>query len=284
MAGQHTHMVSTELTSRHVKKKTTKKGKKEKQQVTPSPTSTQPEDDEQEDRTCATEIVEDVIELTVDRGHGEESEALAVDWPPTPPPPQPIAAPAVNPPPLSRTAFAVSPPPPPPRTARAVQPPLSAPPTSAEAKGVVPGPAIAPELNIVKASSTLPKPKTTPAPAIPPELLEEESDAVQGLKGKVGYIPLKADDPFAYFKPKHQVADKHKMVQCRFPECGISIKDNEVSSLCAFHRNEMAKWYDQKLWKKLEGDANGRTIKRGERRVAKLRPRPTSSTGQCYCR
>ena len=273
MAGQHTHMVSTELTSRHVKKKTTKKGKKEKQQVTPSPTSTQPEDDEQEDRTCATEIVEDVIELTVDRGHGEESEALAVDWPPTPPPPQPIAAPAVNPPPLPRTAFAVSPPPPPPpRTALPAQPPLSAPPTSAEAKGEVPGPSIAPELNILKASSTLPKPKTTPAPAIPPELLEEESDAVQGLKGKVGYIPLKADDPFAYFKPKHQDA-KHKMVQCRFPKCGISVKDNGGWSFCKFHRNEM--WNDQEVWKKLEEDINGRTIKPDKMTVDMLRRRPT---------
>ena len=136
----------------------------------------------------------------------------------------------------------------------------------------MPGPSTPPELKIAKAPST------------PPEILEEESDAVPGLKGKAGSIAPEADDTLAYFKPKHQVADKHKMVQCRFPECGISIKDNEVSSLCAFHRNEMAKWYDQKLWKKLEGDANGRTIKRGERRVAKLRPRPTSSTGQCYCR
>ena len=126
--------------------------------------------------------------------------------------------------------------------------------------------------------------KIAKAPSTPPEILEEESDAVQGLKGKAGSIAPEADDPLAYFKPKHQVADKHKMVQCRFPECGISIKDNEVSSFCAFHRNEMIMWYDQKLWKKLEEDVNGRTIEPDEMTVAMLRPRTTSSTGQCYCR
>ena len=62
------------------------------------------------------------------------------------------------------------------------------------------------------------------------------------------------------------------------------MKDNEGLSSCAFQKNEMTMWYDQKLWEKLEEDVNGRTIEPGGMTDAVLRLRPTSSTGQCYCR
>ena len=137
----------------------------------------------------------------------------------------------------------------------------------------MPGPKTPPELTIVKAPSTPPQPKT-------------ESDAAQGLKGKAGSINsmpfVFTDNPLAYFKPKDQVADKHRLVQCRFPACIKSVKDSGGWSFCKYHNNQM--WNDQELWVKVKEDIDGRDIGADEMTVDMLRPRPTGTEDEWYCR